>query len=439
METIFAAATPIIKSGVAIIRISGSEAKNVLKIFTGKTNPVPRKAFLSVLNHPQDNTPIDSALVLWFPSPNSFTGEDVLEFHTHGSIAVIEQLLESLSKIEGCRLAEAGEFSRRAFYNGKMDLTEAEGLADLIEAETKLQARQAYVQSRGGLRLIYSDWRQKIINIRALIEAYIDFPDEEIPDETKNQVNTAVNELISSISNHLDDDGRGERLRKGLYATIIGPPNAGKSSLLNRLAKRDVAIVSDIAGTTRDAIEVSLDVSGYPITLTDTAGLRESSDEIESIGVGIAKERADKADINIILLDGTNIEQSIDSVSSYITESALVVINKIDISNQSQEFPENYLLISAETGEGLNRLIDELESKAKQYISLSESPVITRQRHRNLLSGSVNHLHKFDLSLPPEICAEDLRSASQSLASITGEIGTEDILDQLFGNFCIGK
>lgn len=444
METIFAAATPVIKSGVAIIRISGEHTAQVFHALTKRsTLPPPRQAQLVELINPQDRHPIDKALTLWFPAPHSFTGENTLEFHTHGSLAVIEELLSCLSKQPHCRMAQPGEFAKRAFYNGKMDLTEAEGLADLIEAETKLQARQAYLQSQGNLKTLYTAWREQIIAIAALTEAYIDFPDEDIPQSVQDETKDKINTLLAQIHSHLDDGQRGEKLRKGLCVVIAGAPNAGKSSLINLLSKRDVAIVSDTAGTTRDSIEVHLDIHGYPVTLIDTAGLRESDNSIESLGIERTITLSKDAECVLALVDSNNLEESLDAIKHLESNDIIYAINKSDCLAEENKLnlPTNIspLYISARTGAGIPELLKALEEKAKQYLQFSESPVITRQRHRALLANAAEQLSLFDFSQPPELSAENLRLAIRHLEEITGAINTDDILDVLFSGFCIGK
>jgi tRNA modification GTPase len=438
-DTIFAVATPMIKSGVAIIRISGAQAQHACMALTQRATPAPRIATLCTLTHPQQHYPIDSALVIWFPAPHSFTGEDTLELHTHGSIAVLEELLGCLGKLEQCRMAQPGEFARRAFFNGKMDLTEAEGLADLIEAETQLQARQAYAQSQGALRHLYAKWREDLLQIAALIEAYIDFPDEDIPPQVRDDAETHVRTLVSDIQTHLADSQRGEKLRQGLHVAIIGAPNAGKSSLINRLCQRDVAIVSDIAGTTRDSIEVHLNLHGYPVTLIDTAGLRESNDSIETLGIARTQQLAQTADVILMMVDCTHPIIPQTSAPTNQSQITLYAANKSDLAGTPPTLPQTTIALSAKTGEGLDGLLDALEEAAKAQLALSESPVITRQRHRALLTQACVSLEAFDLSLPPELCSEDIRTATHHLAEITGIINNDAILDRLFSSFCIGK
>ncbi len=341
------------------------------------------------------------------------------------------------------RLAEAGEFSRRAYDNGKMDLTEAEGLADLIDAETKAQARQALRQKQGILKDFYDSWRKEMIAMLANIEAYIDFPEEDIPPAVIDKVVSSIAHLKISINNHLNDNHRGEKLREGLQAVIFGAPNAGKSSLLNCLAKRDAAIVSDIAGTTRDVVEVHLDLGGYPMILADTAGLREAAESIEAEGIRRAMDRATAADIKIALFDAEHFPHVDSHTLQLLDDDTIVLINKADLSPDLQ-MPQALakfapIKISVKTGEGLSVFLDRLQKLTETYFSHSADPVITRQRHRTLLQETVAHLEKFDLNEELELACENLRMAAVSLGRITGHINVEEILDDIFSNFCIGK
>jgi len=443
MQTIFACATAPIKSGVAIIRISGPQSLSILKEITGQETFQKRTALLRKIINPVSNEIIDEAVILYFTAPNSFTGEDVAELHIHGSRAIIVELLEILSAFDNTRLAEPGEFSKRAFENGKMDLTEAEGLADLIDAETKAQARQAMRQKQGLLGSLYDKWRSELISILANIEAYIDFPDEPIPEDTTKIVEQQVRGLIEQISKHLNDNQKGEKLRSGITAVIAGAPNTGKSSLMNCLAQRDVAIVSDIAGTTRDSIEVHLDLGGYPLTLIDTAGLRESDDKIESEGIRIALEKANNADINILLFDANKLQNIDKKTLKLANDNSIIVINKIDAVNNLSAPNEierlSPILISAKDQIDVDKLINRLEQETKDLLEISSDPVITRQRHRTLLIETNESLERFTLNDELEIASENLRLAATSLGKITGHIDIEEILDNIFSNFCIGK
>ncbi len=437
--TIFALATAPGKAGVAIIRISGSNAHHALTILTDKAEIKPRYAHYTQLYHPQTHELIDEAVVLWFPAPHSFTGEDVVELHIHGSRAVVNALFQVLSEYLALRLAEPGEFSRRAFINNKMDLTQAEGIADLIAAETSLQARQALRQVSGELEQLYEGWRMQLIHILAFLEAYIDFPDEDLPSDVIQEVTANISALREAITVHINDKRRGEKLREGLYVAIIGAPNAGKSSLLNYLAKRDVAIVSHIAGTTRDVIEVHLDIAGYPVIIADTAGLRESEDVVENEGIKRARKRAEQADLKIALFDAGKVLDN--STLELIDENTLIVINKIDTATH---FPSSIgstpaLPISLHKNIGLDMLLNMLENNIYKHIQPSHNPVITRARYREHLQHCLLHLERFNLGNALELAAEDVRMAARQLGKITGKIEVEQVLDVIFSSFCIGK
>lgn len=442
MDTIFAAATATVKSGVAIIRLSGPKAYDALETLTHKGPPPPRVAAIRKLYSPGTGELIDEALVLRFESPHSFTGEDVVELHVHGSRAVIAELLKELSSLPCLRLAEAGEFSRRAFENGRMDLTEAEGLADLIDAETKVQAKQALRQMQGMLGRLYESWREQLIDILARLEAYIDFPDEDIPDNIIEDVKERITALNMEILKHLDDNNRGEKLRNGICAVIVGAPNTGKSSLLNFLAKRDIAIVSEHAGTTRDMIEVHLDLDGYPVTIVDTAGLRSTQQEIEGEGIRRALERAKHADLKIALFDANACPDLDAATLDLIDDNTLILINKIDMvatPNVGEINRKTPYLLSVTQNTGVDAFIEALKGRVRDSLALSEHPMITQQRHRNLLEETAQALHRFNFDNELELGAEELRLAARSLGRITGRIDVEDILDALFSNFCIGK
>lgn len=437
--TIFALATAPGKAGVAIIRISGPKAGEALTTLTGRPLPSPRYAQYARLTHPETQEMLDEAVALWFPGPHSFTGEDVVELQIHGSRAVISTLLQLLTTFPGLRLAEPGEFSRRAFMHGKMDLTRAEGLADLIDAETTLQAQQALRQLSGELQQLYDGWRSTLLSTLAFIEAYIDFPDEDLPPEVITEVTEGVNALKTAISLHINDKQRGEKLREGLYAVIIGAPNAGKSSLINMLAKRDVAIVSHIAGTTRDIIEVHLNMGGYPLIVADTAGLRESDDVIENEGIKRAVERANQADLKIALFEAG---QEPDSATlALIDSNTVVAINKIDnntpLADTINGIPA--IPISLTHKIGLDSLLSTLEEHVSTRLTPSHDPVITHARYRQHLQACLKALDYFRLDKDIELAAEDLRMAARQIGRITGTIDVEQILDKIFSSFCIGK
>lgn len=439
-DTIFALATAPVKSGVAVLRISGPQAAGALAAL-GVAAPEPRMATLAKLRNPATGAVIDRALILYFTAPHSFTGEHVVELHTHGSRAVIAELLSVLGNIPGFRLAEPGEFSRRAFLNNKMDLTQAEGLADLIEAETSAQARQAMRQMEGGIGKTYDALRGRILRTLALLEAYIDFPDEEIPESVMDEVADGISALTTEIADLLADGHRGERVREGIEILIMGPPNAGKSTLLNAIAKREVAIVSPEAGTTRDMLEVHLDLGGYPVTLVDTAGLREGAGEIEGEGIRRARARAEKAELVLRLHEiNSHTEQMNDSLAIN-TIDTLTILTKCDTATAAPVSPKipGTIAISARTGEGMELLLDTLTTHiASRYTSVGSS-LITRERHRIALTRCLEHLTRFTPDAPLELNGEELRLAAKSLAVITGNITVDDILDIVFSSFCIGK
>ena len=433
-ETIFALSSGRGPAGVAVIRVSGTRAGETVTQLTGKPLPAPRTAALRALHDPATGETIDQALLLWFPAPASFTGEDVVEFHTHGGPAVVSGVLAALGNQAGVRPAEPGEFTRRAFLAGKMDLTQVEGLADLINAETEAQRRQALRQMQGVLTDLYEGWRTRLIRALAYVEADIDFSDEDdVPEHVSAQVRSAIEALSGEISQHLADGSRGERLRDGLSVAIIGKPNAGKSSLLNALAKRDVAIVSNIAGTTRDIIEVHLNLGGYPVTLIDTAGLRETDDPVEAMGVARARARAEAADLRLHLTPYGEEPALADA-------NTLAVVTKVDleagaaIGNQEGRFH-----ISVLTGAGLTELVAHLADWAGKALSGGESVLLTRERHRHALENCRAHLQAALVQPDLVLMAEDMRLAARALGRITGRVDVEDLLDVIFRDFCIGK
>jgi tRNA modification GTPase len=441
-KTIFALASAAGKSGVGVFRISGTNAGAALIALGFTKRPEPRRAILKKIRKGAKGDVIDEALVLWFPAPASYTGEDVAELHIHGSTAVISDLTQFLNTLPDTRLAEPGEFSRRAFENDKMDLTILEGISDLIDAETAIQQKQALRQMDGELERLYEKWRTEIIHILARVEAYIDFPDEDIPEDIERSIRANAQKLQTQLQAHASDD-RGERLRNGLYAAIVGAPNVGKSSLMNLLTKRDVAIVSDIKGTTRDIIEAHLDIGGYPLTIADTAGLRESTDEIESKGIALAKKRAKHADFTLCMFDSN--EEPDDETLTVLDEASIIIVNKCDMGKSiNHNFGERLVFpISVQTGEGIDSLLAFIKEQLDEKVLPSSNPVFTRERHRKALIESADHLSRFlkarENSLDVELAAEDLRIAAVELGSITGRIDVEDLLDEIFSSFCIGK
>lgn len=445
METIFAQSSAFGKAGVAVFRISGPKSLEVLQLLTGRKDFKSRLMYYQQITVPETKELIDNVIVVYFKSPGSFTGEDVVEIHTHGSKAISIMLTNALLNIAGVRLAEAGEFTKRAFFNNKFDLTAAEGIADLINAETIMQHKQAIRQANGKLEELYNNWRSQLLKIISLLEAYIDFPDEDIPDTVLNEVTNTHTILVNTISEYLNDNRKGELLRSGLKLAIIGPPNVGKSSLLNFLMQRDIAIVSNIAGTTRDIIEGHLDIGGYPIILQDTAGIREeSSDIIEQEGIKRAINSAKTADIKIIMFDAEKLDSSInEDIINLIDENTITIINKIDLIEASKIFSiENKykcLRVSVKNNIALSSILKNIENIADNMAGFTETPYITNQRHRNYLQQALSHLTAFSLDNDLVLATEDIRMTARCIGAITGVINVEEILGEIFKNFCIGK
>lgn len=440
MTTIYALSSGHGKAGLAVIRISGASAGTALEALAGDLPP-PRQAVLRTLRAPASGNILDRSLIIWFPSPASFTGEDIAELHIHGGRAIIESVFRALSSFPDLRIAEPGAFTRRAFENGKLDLTEAEGLADLIDAETEAQRQQALRQSSGSLRTIYDDWRTRLIHAQASIEAELDFSDEgDVPQHVAERAQMEIRALRDEISANLDDGRGGEILRNGFRVVIAGPPNAGKSSLMNTLARRDVAIVSEQAGTTRDVIEVHLDLGGFPVILMDTAGIREAIGEIEREGVRRTLDHAREADLVLWIEDAASVNAGgTRTMSPLINARVIEAWNKIDLTGP--QIGLHKLAFSVKTGEGLDDLIRTLTEAARDATHISENPVITRARHRSELESSRTALTNFltEDFAELELRAEDLRLAATSLGRLTGRVDVEDILDHIFADFCIGK
>ena len=449
--TIFALSSGRPPAAVAVVRVCGPKAGALLERLIGRV-PVPRQATLARVRDPANGDVIDEALALWFPGPRSESGEDMAELQLHGGHAVIAAVLDALGSMEGCRLAEPGEFTRRAFANGRLDLTEAEGLADLIAAETQAQRRQAFRQLKGLIGDRADAWRRQIIEAMALVEARIDFADEaDVPEDLVAPALYAAQQLRSIIAASLADAGRGERLRDGLVVAIAGPPNAGKSTLLNRLARREAAIVSPHPGTTRDVIEVHLDLGGYPVTLLDTAGIRDSDDPVEQEGVRRASARAAMADLVLWVIDRSAAGSVTEDVENIASKSELWLIrnkvdlgvDKVEINCESSFIPWNKeFAISATTGTGVDALVAALLGYAQSYFSVTESALVTRARHRQALEQTVAALDRAlaqGAGGSEELVAEELRSAATALGRLTGRVDVEDILDVIFRDFCIGK
>ncbi len=444
-DTIYALSSGAGPAGIAVIRVSGPDSGAALCALAARAAPPPaRRAVLAVLRDPRNGVPLDDGIVLWFPGPDSYTGEDVAEFHIHGGQAVIAAVLEALGGRAGLRLAEPGEYTRRAFLNGRLDLTRAEGIADLIAAGTEAQRRQALRQADGELGRLYDGWRERLVAALAHLEAAIDFPDEELPPDVQKSVHHEILALVDAVRDHMDDSRRGERLRQGLDIAIVGPVNAGKSSLLNLLARRDVAIVAETAGTTRDVIEVTMDLGGYPVVLADTAGLREAGDTsgaIEEEGMRRARRRAGAADLKIAVFDGADV-QGFNAARDMVDESTIVILNKIDLGVPAIR-PDRPVLasyaVSVAQGDGIGAFLDGLESAVAARIGLTVNPALTRARHREALAGCLDAMRRAAAAGAPELAAEDLRLAVRALGRITGRVDVEDLLDVIFRDFCIGK
>src|SRR5262245_5055531 len=442
-DTIYALSSGHGRAGVAVIRISGPAAGGALERMAAP-RPAPRQAAFRRVRHPATGEVLDEALVLWFPGPKSETGEDMAELHVHGGRAVIAGVLGALGGIEGCRLAEPGEFARRAFENGKIDLTAAEALADLVDAETEAQRRQALRQAGGALARLYDGWRADLIRAQALTESGIDFSDEaDVSARASEEAREVVARLLPSIRQHLDDGRRGEILREGFRVAIAGPPNVGKSSLLNALASREAAIVSDEAGTTRDIIEVALDLGGIPVIFSDTAGIREAGGKVEREGIRRAVARARDADLVLWLMDATNPQPAPPDLASRSGEM-LQVVNKIDLlhglGGRAIDEP-GWLRLSVLTCEGLPALANAIQAKAASAVGASEAPAITQARHRQQIEAASETLDAYlaGATAELELRAEDLRRAAAALGRITGRVDVEDVLSEIFGRFCIGK
>jgi len=441
-DTIFAFATAPGKAGVAVLRLSGPASGKTLAALVGRL-PTPRRALVARLKDPHSGETIDKGLALWFPAPASLTGEDVAELHVHGGRAVASALLHALGAIPQLRPAEPGEFSRRAFLNGKLDLTEAEGIADLVAAETAAQRRLALRAIEGEAARLYENWRERLLAAQARLEAEIDFPDEDLPEDLQRAAAAALDRIRGEIAAHLSDRGRGERLREGISVAILGPPNAGKSSLLNALARRDVAITAPAPGTTRDVIEAALDLAGYPVVLADTAGLRESSDPVEAEGMRRARARAASADLKLVVLDATRPEEA-KAAKELIDADAIVVANKIDLARADPDWADRLgagraVRLSARSGQGLDELERRLTEAVAARFNPGASPLIARARHRQALEECLAALERIPGSPLPELAAEELRRAVNALGRITGRVGIEDLLDVVFRSFCIGK
>lgn len=443
--TIYALGTPTPTrahpGALAVIRLSGPRAGDALEQLTRKPLPSPRRMVLRTILDPVSGEAIDKGLVVWFAAPDTETGEPMVELHLHGGRAVVGAALDAIAHLGFCRLAEPGEFTRRAFEHGKLDLTEAEGIADLVAAETAAQRRQALQQMDGALHRLYEDWRGKGLRALAHLEAAIDFPDEDLPEGLAGEVRVAIGELQAEIAAHLKDR-RGERLRDGLSIAIIGPPNAGKSSLLNLLARREAAIVSETAGTTRDVIEVHLDLGGWPVVLADTAGLRHSTDAIEQEGVRRARARAAAADLRVLVLDAsgdwqTEMQAIIAATENWNPARDIVVVNKTDLAPVAEA---SVVGLSTAGGAGLADLMTRLERSAEASMQDGAgAPPLTRTRHREALGECLASLERALAAPEVALAAEDVRMAMRAIGRITGIVRIDELLDVIFKDFCIGK
>ncbi|MDX1916687.1 MAG: tRNA uridine-5-carboxymethylaminomethyl(34) synthesis GTPase MnmE [Rickettsiaceae bacterium] len=443
-KTIYALSSGMGKAAIAIYRISGPSALESIIKFTKLSHIEPKFMYRGFLKHPVTGELIDDAMFVFFKAPNSFTGEDLVEIYTHGSIAVHKILTISLSEMEDLRYAEAGEFARRALLNGKTDLTKIEGLMDLINAETSMQHKQAINQMQGYLFELCSRWRRELISAMSLVEAYIDFPDEDIPEEVICDTLMLINNIKNSLENFLQDDRKGERLRSGITMAIFGKVNAGKSSLMNYLTKRDVSIVSNTEGTTRDIVESHLDIGGYPIILIDTAGIRDTDNPVEQEGIKRAIKALDTSDIKIII---RSIEDEVLDYKDYFDrENLIFVANKIDLlADESGEHKDSNfhdmpeIKISVKSEIGLESLINEIIKIASKIAGSNDKCVITQERHRICIKEALNALNRVDLTGDLVLAAEDLRLSARSLLFMIGKIDAENILDNIFSSFCIGK
>ena len=442
--TIYALSSGPGTSGIAVIRISGEETSKIIKLLTGKAIPKPRVATLRKINKINTSELIDEGLILWFPGPESYTGEDMAEIQVHGSKAVVEALHSTLSDIENCRLAEPGEFTKLAFQNGKINLLKAESIADLISSETEIQRQQAIKIMNGKSADQFNYLRDKLLKILAHVEAKIDFPEEDLPNNILDEIKNSSDEVIIKIKKILNDQKVGERIREGFKIAILGPTNAGKSSLMNHLSNRDVAIVSEIAGTTRDVIETHLNLDGYPVTISDTAGIRDSKDEIEKKGIKLSLNRAEEADLKLVVVEAKNLEFT-DILKGLLDDNAILVVNKSDLLEKDID-PQikkiNHVLISIKENKNVEELISKIKNNLKNKFISSDDVLITRERHRQHLQQCLDHLNNFNQKKEIEDfdkAAEDLRLATRHLGMIVGKVDVEEILGSIFNDFCIGK
>ena len=442
--TIYALSSGPGVSGVAVIRISGSETSKVIKSLTGNQIPRPRVATLRKINNINTSELIDEGIILWFPGPESYTGEDMAEIHVHGGKAVVLAVQNEISKIKNCRLAEPGEFTKLAFQNGKINLLKAESIADLITAETEIQRLQAIKIMKGKSSERFNELRDKLLKILSYVEAKIDFPDEDLPEDNIKKIKENSLEVLNDINKILNDQKVGEIIREGFKIAIVGPTNAGKSSLINYLSNREVAIVSEIAGTTRDVVETHLNIDGYPVIISDTAGIRDSKDEIEKKGIKLSLKKAENADLKLVVVDAKSIDFS-GFLNDLIKKNAILVINKSDLLDKKldQEISKlNHVLISLKDNLNIDELITKIKNNLRDKFITEEDILITRERHRQHLVQCADHLKNFlDKNNKKDFdkAAEDLRLATRHLGMIVGKVDVEEILGSIFNDFCIGK
>jgi tRNA modification GTPase len=442
--TIYALSTGPGISGVAIIRISGVEASSAIKLLTNKEMPKPRMATLRKINNINTSELIDEGIIIWFPGPESYTGEDMAEIHVHGGKAVVLAVQREISKVKNCRLAEPGEFTKLAFENGKINLLKAESIADLISAETEIQRLQAVKIMEGKSSEGFNQLREKLLKILSFVEAKIDFPEEDLPEENLKKLKQDSLDVINEINKILNDQKVGEIIREGFKIAIIGPTNAGKSSLLNNLSNREVAIVSEIAGTTRDVVEAHLNIDGYPVIISDTAGIRDSKDEIEKKGIKLSLNKAENADLKLVVVDAKNIDLT-GFLNDLLKNDAILVVNKSDLLKEkigTEISKLNHVLISLKNNSNIDKLISKIKNNLKNKLISNENILITRERHRQHLSQCLNYLKNFlekNDKKDFDKAAEDLRLATRHLGMIVGKVDVEEILGSIFNDFCIGK
>ncbi len=442
--TIYALSSGPGLAGISVIRVSGPNTEVIISQLTDKKLPKPRVATRRKFIKIKDNEVIDEGILIWFPAPNSYTGEDMAEFHVHGSRAVVNAIHALISKIDGCRLAEPGEFTKIAFQNGKLNLLKAESVSDLISSETEIQRQQAIKIMSGKSSDKFNSLRQRLLKILANVEAKIDFPEDDLPDDILQNIHFQTENIKDEIKKILNDQKVGERIREGFKIAIVGPTNAGKSSLMNYLSKRDIAIVSEIAGTTRDVIEAHLNIDGYPVVVSDTAGIRVANNEIEKKGIKLALDKADSADLNIIVLEPKSVDFT-RYLDGLLSKNAIILVNKSDLGVDTidQEIKKhNPIYISIKEEKNLDKLINLIKGNLKNKFISSEDIFITRQRHRNNLEKCVESLENFIKKKSKDDfdkAAEDLRLATRYLGMIVGKVDVEEILGSIFSDFCIGK